>query len=123
MGMLTILLAATAPSVCAGVREPVIDVRIHTYERDGRFEARVPNPGDGRPMTAFNGTHHARATAAALRSAGVVRAIVGGRTHEADARLVALDPERLRFGFKVSLLPTQEISLKSGLCIRLESSR
>lgn len=108
MAMLAILLAATAPNVCAGVREPIIDMHVHSYERDARFDARVPNPGDGGPMTAFNGADHARATAAALRRAGVVRAIVGGRSHDTDARLVALDPDRLRFGFKVSQLPTPD---------------
>ena len=105
--LMTLLIGAAAvPSICARVREPIIDVHVHTYERDGRFDARVPNPGDGAPMTVFNGADHARATAEALRRAGVVRAIVGGRTQAADARLVALDPERLRFGFKVSALPT-----------------
>lgn len=108
MGIAAIFLAASAPVVCAGLREPIIDMHVHTYERDARFEARVPNPGDGRPMTVFDGAHHARATAAALRSAGVVRAIVAGRTHDTDARLVALDPERLRYGFKVSQLPSRD---------------
>lgn len=97
--------AAAVTPFCAGVPEPIIDIHIHSYERDARFDARVPNPGDGAPMTAFNGADHARATAEALRRAGVVRAIVGGRTTDSDARLVALDPQRLRFGFKISGLP------------------
>ena len=63
--MLTALLTSAAalaagpmPQVCAGVREPVIDVHIHSYDHDGRFDARVPNPRDGRPMTVFNGADH-----------------------------------------------------------------
>jgi uncharacterized protein len=106
MLMALVLGAAAVPAVCAGVREPIVDVHVHTYERDARFDARTPNPGDGGAMTAFTGADHARATAEALRRAGVVRAVVGGRTRATDERLVALDPERLRFGFKVDALPT-----------------
>ncbi|WP_165424250.1 amidohydrolase family protein [Pseudoxanthomonas winnipegensis] len=102
--LLLALALSSAPTCVAGV-EPVIDIHIHSYERDGRFEARVPNPGDGQPMRVFNGADHARVTAAALREAGVVRAIVGGATTATDDRIIALDPTRLRGGFEIDDIP------------------
>lgn len=105
MGFAVLALAVAASSVCSGVAEPVIDIHVHSYDRDGRFDARVPNPGDARPMTVFNGADHARATAAALRQAGVVRGIVGGATRTTDDRIVAYDPARLRAGFQIDDIP------------------
>lgn len=105
MSAAAIMAVGAVPQVCGGVRDPVIDVHVHSYDRDGRFDARVPNPGNGRPMTVFNGADHARATAAALRQAGVVRAIVGGEARPLDDRMIALDPERLRGGFEINDVP------------------
>lgn len=81
-------------------------MHIHSYEHDGRLRGHVPNPATGAPLTLANGAEHAAATVAILRKAGVVRAIVGGENHETDARMVALDPMRLRYGYKVDQLPT-----------------
>ncbi|MBO9581651.1 MAG: amidohydrolase family protein [Sphingobium sp.] len=101
-----LLAAAAAAASCTGVSEPVIDVHLHSYEHDGRFEARVPNPGDGRPMSALDGRAQASGTVAALRSAGVVRGIVGGEHRASDDRMIALDPDRLRGGFAIDNVPT-----------------
>ena len=105
--MLTTLVSAAlaGSSICAGVREPVIDIHIHSYRRDGRFDAHMPNPGNGRPMTVFNGDEHARRTAVVLREAGVVRAIVSGETRSLDDRLIAHDPTRLLGGFEIDDVP------------------
>lgn len=105
MGLFIIGLAAAASSLCTSVAEPVIDIHIHSYDRDGGFDARVPNPGNGRPMTVFTGADHAKATALALREAGVVRAIVGGEARALDDRLIAHDPARLRGGFEINDVP------------------
>lgn len=105
MGPLILALAA-ASTVCSGVREPVIDVHLHSYERDARFALKVPNPGTGQPMTVTDGVTHAAATAAALRAAGVVRGIIGGNSRATDDRLIALDPARLRAGFTIDAIPT-----------------
>lgn len=98
-------LAIAASTVCNSVSEPIIDIHVHSYDRDGRFDARVPNPGDGRPMTVLNGADHAKATVQALRKAGVVRAIVGGETRALDDRMIAQDPQRLRGGFEINDVP------------------
>ena len=97
--------AAAAATICSGVAEPIVDIHVHSYDRDGRFDARVPNPGTGQPMTVLNGADHARATASALRTAGVVRGIVGGATRATDDRIIALDPARLRGGFQIDDIP------------------
>ena len=99
------LLAAAAASLCVGVTEPIVDIHVHSYDNDARFDARIPNPGDGRPMTVFTGADHARATAAALRANGVVRAIVGGASRVTDDRIISLDPARLRAGFQIDDVP------------------
>lgn len=106
MGPTIFLLANVAPAVCAGVAEPIVDMHLHSYENDPRFRARVPNPATGAPMMVANGAEHAAATVAALRAAGVVRAIVGGVSRATDNRMTALDPARMRAGYKVSALPT-----------------
>lgn len=103
--MLTALIAVAA-SVCAGVAHPVVDIHIHTYEHDSRFEFKVPNPGTGAAMQVTNGKDHAAATAAALKADGVVRAIVGGEDSHTDDRLIALDPDRLRGGYQIDDIPT-----------------
>lgn len=97
---------AAAAAACLGVADPVIDVHVHDYEQDARFDHRVPNLGTGSPMTVFTGADHARATAAALKAAGVVRGIVGGARPATDDRLIALDPERLRGGYQIDDIPT-----------------
>lgn len=97
--------ALAATSVCTGVEEPIIDIHIHSYDRDGRFDARIPNPGDGRPMAVFTGEEHAKRTATALKEAGVVRAIVSGDTRALDDRLIGHDPARLRGGFQIDDVP------------------
>lgn len=105
VGLFVVSLALAASVVCTGVADPVIDIHIHSYDHDGRFDARVPNPGDGRPMSVSNGADHARATAVALRDAGVVRAIVAGEKRALDDRIIAFDPERLRGGFEINDVP------------------
>ncbi len=100
-----LLAAAAAASICAGVADPIIDIHVHSYDRDARFDAKLPDPGDGRPMMVFDGAAHAKATALALREAGVVRAIVGGASRATDDRIIALDPARLRGGFQIDDVP------------------
>lgn len=105
MGLIGITLAASA-AVCAGVAEPVVDMHLHSYERDPRFALRLPNPGTGAPMTVKDGREQASATVAALRTAGVVRGIVGGQSSATDDRMIALDPDRLRAGYTIDAVPT-----------------
>jgi len=99
-------LVASLATTCAGVREPIIDIHLHSYEKDPRFQARIPNPGTGGPMIVSNGQEQASATVAALRSAGIVRGIVGGQTTATDDRMIALDPDRLRGGYEIDAIPS-----------------
>lgn len=106
MGIMFIALAASTANVCPAVRDPIIDVHLHSYENDQRFQARVPNPGTGGPMIVTNGREQAAVTVTALRAAGVVRGIVGGQTRDTDDRMIALDPTLLRGGFEIDGIPT-----------------
>lgn len=94
---------------CQGLREPIIDIHIHSYDDDdGRFKVRAPVPLTGAPMTVTNGADHARATATKLKRLGVVRAIVSGGSRALDDRMIALDPARILPGFEVYRVPTPE---------------
>lgn len=105
MGMIGLALVAGA-AICTGVGDPVIDIHLHSYDRDPRFAARLPNPGTGAPMTVTDGREQASATVAALRAAGIVRGIVGGNSSATDDRMIALDPQRLRAGYTIDEIPT-----------------
>ena len=44
----------------AQTRLPVIDVHMHAYAKDERWNQKIPNPATGRPMTATNEQAHMR---------------------------------------------------------------
>ena len=55
---------------------PVIDVHLHGYASDPRWQARVPNPITGAPMTATTEDSHRRAIMEQMRRYNVVAAVV-----------------------------------------------
>jgi hypothetical protein len=99
---------ALASGACDGVKAPVIDVHLHAYDRDPRFEHHVPNPGTGKPSLAVDAESHRALTVAELKRRGVVRGIVSNELADSE-RLVAADPERLRLGYGVESLPTPQM--------------
>ena len=56
--------------------EPVIDVHLHGYASDPRWQARVPNPVTGTPMTATTEDAHRRAVMDQMRRYNVVAAVL-----------------------------------------------
>jgi predicted TIM-barrel fold metal-dependent hydrolase len=88
--------------------EPIIDVHLHAYDRDPRFDARVPTPLTGKPNPATDGTGHRRLTLAGMKRLGIVRGIVSAESLPAAEAMVAADPQRLRLGFEVDALPSAQ---------------
>jgi predicted TIM-barrel fold metal-dependent hydrolase len=87
----------------AGGQEPghtparrIIDVHMHVYATDPRWERRAPNPVTGVPLTATTEDAHRRATLEQMRKHGVVLAVISNGTPPADVvrRWVAAAPER-----------------------------
>lgn len=100
--------AAAAPlDVCRAVAEPVVDVHVHAYGQDPRFDRRIPNPATGAPNVATDGAGHRRATLAELKRLGIVRAIVSGADRRAQDAMAAADPARIRHGWAMGI-PTAE---------------
>jgi len=84
----------------AQARAPVIDVHVHAYAKDARWDHKVGNPITGREMTATNEQAHMRETFAEMKKYNVVKAVVS--THyEAVLRWKAAAPESIitAYGF------------------------
>jgi uncharacterized protein len=86
----------------------VIDVHLHAYDKDGRFENAVPNPETGAPMAVRSGLEHRRLLLRTLRSSNVVRGIVSNRPLSAQEGAVADSQGLLRLGYSLEDLPTAE---------------
>jgi predicted TIM-barrel fold metal-dependent hydrolase len=81
-------------------RAPVIDVHMHAYSKDPRWDHKVGNPITGREMTATNEQAHMRETFAEMKKYNIVKGVVS--THyEAVLRWKAAAPESIitAYGF------------------------
>jgi uncharacterized protein len=81
-------------------RAPVIDVHIHAYVQDARWDHKIASPITGRAMTATNEQTHMRETLAEMKKYNIVKAVVS--THyDAVLHWKAAAPENIitSFGF------------------------
>jgi uncharacterized protein len=88
--------------------QAVIDVHLHAYDRDGRFENAVPNPETGAPMAVRSGLEHRRLLLNTLRRSNIVRGIVSNLPLSAQEAAVADSAGVLRLGYSLEELPTAE---------------
>lgn len=88
--------------------QSVIDVHLHAYDKDGRFDNAVPNPETGAPMAVRTGVEHRRLLLRSLRSSQVVRGIVSNRPLSAQEEAVADSAGVLRLGYSLEELPSAE---------------
>lgn len=74
------VLFAAAPTAPPSPAPParIIDMHVHAYANDGRWQARIPNPVTGQAMVATDENAHRGATFAAMKRARVVKAMVSG---------------------------------------------
>jgi predicted metal-dependent TIM-barrel fold hydrolase len=99
---------ATAQSGGAKSCRAVIDVHLHAYDRDGRFDDAVPNPETGAPMRVRSGLEHRHLLLRTMRDTHVVRGIVSNRPLSAQEAAVADSAGALRLGYSLEELPTEE---------------
>ena len=99
--ILLVLLASTALALNnAQTRQPVIDVHMHAYAKDPRWDHKVPNPITGLAMTATNEQAHMQATFAEMKKYNIVKAVVS-TDYEAVLRWKTAAPDSViaSYGF------------------------
>ena len=99
--ILLVLLASTALAQNnAQTRPPVIDVHMHAYAKDPRWDHKVPNPITGQAITATNEQAHMQATFAEMKKYNIVKAIVS-TDYEAVLRWKTAAPDSViaSYGF------------------------
>lgn len=81
-------------------RPPVIDVHVHAYAKDQRWDQKIPNPLTGQPMTATNEQAHMQATLAEMKKYNIVKAVVSN-DYQAVLRWKIASPESIivSYGF------------------------
>jgi len=94
------LFVSALPQLYAQTRPPVIDVHMHCYAKDERWNQKIPNPVTGRPMTATNEQAHMRETFAEMKKYNIVKGIVSN-DYEAALRWKAAAPDNIMasYGF------------------------
>ena len=98
--ILLVLLASTALAQNNTQRRPVIDVHMHAYAKDPRWDHKVPNPITGQAITATNEQSHMQATFAEMKKYNIVKAIVS-TDYEAVLRWKTAAPDSViaSYGF------------------------
>ena len=99
LSVLAVILV-TATAVQAQSRLPVIDVHVHAYAKDQRWEHKVGNPITGQAMTATNEQAHMRETFAEMKKYNIVKALVSS-DYEAALRWKTAAPDNIiaSYGF------------------------
>ena len=98
---LLVLLASTVLAQNnAQSRPPVIDVHVHAYAKDPRWDHKVGNPITGQPLTATNEQSHMRETFAEMKKYNIVKAFVSA-DYEAVLRWKTAAPDTVAasYGF------------------------
>src|SRR4030095_3092325 len=74
--LVLVVLTAPAQQKQPNPMGPIIDVHVHVYGSDPRWDKKIPNPINGQPMTATTEQAHMQATLAEMRKHNVVKAVV-----------------------------------------------
>ena len=94
------LILFTSTVADAQSRPPIIDVHVHAYAKDPRWDHKVGNPITGQPLTATNEQSHMRETLAEMKRYNIVKAFVSA-DYEAVLRWKAAAPDTVMasYGF------------------------
>jgi predicted TIM-barrel fold metal-dependent hydrolase len=95
-----ILVTSTPAQTNSQSRPPIIDVHMHAYAKDERWNHKVGNPITGQPMTATNEQSHMRETFAEMKKYNIVKALVS-TDYEATLRWKTAAPDNIivSYGF------------------------
>lgn len=88
------IVLATSIVTNAQTRLPIIDVHMHAYSKDPRWDHKVGNPITGRAMTATNEQLHMRETLAEMKKYNIVKALVS-TDYNAVLRWKAASPDNI----------------------------
>lgn len=91
------LLVAVSPVLATesvSSRPPIIDVHVHVYAQDPRWDLGTPNPANGQEMTATNEKAHMLATLAEMERYNIVKAVVSN-DYDVVLRWKAAAPDRV----------------------------
>lgn len=77
---------------------PIIDVHLHAFTSDPRWNARTPNPVTGQQLTATNEAAHMAETLAQLKKYNIVKAVLSG-DYDAVLRWSTATPNRFLIGY------------------------
>jgi predicted TIM-barrel fold metal-dependent hydrolase len=97
-GLAAILLGPPAAAGPAPDSSRIIDMHLHAYASDPRWQGRVGNPVTGQEMVATDEASHREATFAAMKRAHVVKAMVSG-DYEAVLRWKQAAPDQVIVGY------------------------
>lgn len=120
---LLVLLASTALAQNnAQSRPPIIDVHMHAYAKDPRWDHKVANPITGQAMTATDEPSHMQATFAEMKKYNIVKAFVS-TDYEAVLRWKAAAPDSIfvAYGFDDPATVNLEFLRKEHASGRLSS--
>jgi hypothetical protein len=87
-------------NVHAQARPPIIDVHMHAYAKDPRWDHKIGNPITGQAMTSTNEQAHMRETFAEMKKYNIVKALVS-TDYEAVLRWKTAAPDNIiaSYGF------------------------
>jgi predicted TIM-barrel fold metal-dependent hydrolase len=90
-------------------RPPIIDVHVHVYSTDLRWDLKVPNPANGQEMTATDERAHMQATFLEMKRHNIVKAVVSN-DYDVVLRWKAAAPDRIisSYGFDDPQVPNRE---------------
>ena len=94
------VILVTLTLVNAQTRPPIIDVHMHAYAKDARWDHKIGNPITGVAMTAFNDQSHMRETLSEMKKYNIVKALVS-TDYDAVLRWKAAAPDSVvaSYGF------------------------
>jgi hypothetical protein len=118
--LLVLFASAALAQNNAQSRPPVIDVHVHAYAQDERWNHKVANPLTGQPMTATNEQAHMQATFAEMKKYNIVKAVVS-TDYQAVLRWKTSSPESIiaSYGFDDPTAPSLDFLRKEHAAGRL----
>ena len=95
---LALVLSVVVPSCLlaesSSSRLPIIDVHVHVYATEPRWDLKTPNPANGQELTANNEKAHMQATFAEMERHNIVKAVVSN-DYDVVLRWKAAAPDRI----------------------------